>query len=153
MIQLIQKKYLKKLDHPILKYLGVKKFVVLFCRGGFYHKQIILEKDILRLYPRMGKEAYFVFDTFEIRPQVIRIDCTNIMLITEIILFPVNKTISNSLNLSMVREGINDLKTIRKNSERNITDFVFIIPKKWIQLERLLKSGGWNEGTYTFTGR
>lgn len=134
------KNYKINQKHIIVSHFEQNKVIVLFCRGGFYKNEMILNKEILELFPNLNREAFFVFDTFGLEPQII-----TYCFLTNIVLFPINKSISNTLNIKMITEGILTLKFMKEFMGKNYEDFIFIIPKKWLSLKQILKTKGWEK--------
>ena len=109
--------------------------VVIPIRGGFFRKRLVLTKEVNETFPNLDREGWWVLDSFGIEPHILRLRNDNVLNFTYFILFPINKSLNNILNIKIINGGISKLNhMIKFNSWKKI---VFLVPDKWKQLEKM----------------
>ena len=137
---------LKQFKAQWVSYLGKCDAIIFLIRGGFYKEKIVINKDVVKLFPNIERDSYFVLDTFGYQPWIVSTFFLSVENLTNIIIFPLNSSLTNSLNVKMINENIIVLNNMIKLLMWK--KIVFVVPKRWEQLEKVIKKGIDCESTF-----
>ena len=122
------------MKHNLKDYIGKYDALVIPIRGGFYKGQAIYPKWILKDYPDIGRDTYFVLENFVgMVPYTIRTVVISALNTTEIVAFPITKGLTNEVSFGMVKNGIKDLN--RMAEILNWKKIAIVLPERWKNLK------------------